>query len=602
MRHFAAVFCLLFLSGLSTAHAQFQPATPPPDVLNFNSSMDEGIPDRIDDIVLPRIQFIFDELIDPRRESIRNFITSENVDDPRLEEAVRGIIRSHLIALQQTEIAIQYLKANRDNILDGKDSLFTSVYGAVGEKQTFAVLSPSPLGGLASLDGTLGTDLTLTFDDQQGGGGDGGEVTKEAANVASQVRPGDFLFLEDPDALNAMVGVTVSGSITGTIVRALQVNGNTPEAAANSGGGGQNNMEQEIILDPNFNTAEAAGNTMSNFDDTRVFKVIRFEERATTTRYEQVLATFEALRASLSGLDPNLPNSNGLSTSLRSPISYNRGFTDINTIWAPGIAEFEPLNDTVADFMTANNFGGFVSTRGADRLVRERGFSNSNSFQNVGRNEDVGLANHGSRTSFPLLWTEDNELPREEASPATDFFGATSQTGVNSVNARNLAFPGQTDEDRAFFRDQQTLFGEPDNVFTQHLGRAFFEETQNHPGLFLDNSINSKDRNSGEFDTGTSETTATAFRRWEMIMKSFAEYSSDFSITNLSGVENNAAVGVSELFGGFAPGDLSSKDAGNYPRFARLLGGSSVGGVDFSRIEPFGKRGKAGFNPVVSPF
>jgi len=261
-------------------------------------------------------------------------------------------------------------------------------------------------------------------------------------------------------------------------------------------------------------------------------------------------------------------------------------------IWAPGIAEFEPLNDTVADFMTANNFGGHVSTRGADRLVRERGFSNSNSFQNVARN--------AGKTSFPLLWTEDNELPRTPS--GSDFFGATSANGVNSVENRGLLIPGQTDQDRAFFGDQQTLFGEPDNVFTQHLARAFFEETQNHPGRFLDNSINSKDRNSGEFDTGTSETTATAFRRWEMIMKSFAEYSSDFSITNLSGVENNAAVGVSELFGGFAPGDLSSKDAGNYPRFARLLGGSSVGGVDFSRIEPFGKRGKAGFNPVVSPF
>ncbi len=597
MRHFAAVFCLLFLSGLSTAHAQFQPVTPPPDVLNFNSSMDEGIPDRIDDIVLPRIQFIFDELIDPRRQSIRNFITSENVDDPRLEEAVRGIIRSHLIALQQTEIAIQYLKANRDNILDGKDSFFTSVYGAVEEKQPFAVLSPSPLGGLASLDGTLGTELTLTFDDQQGGGGDGGEVTKEAANVASQVRPGDFLFLEDPDHPNAMIGVTASGSVTGTVVRALQVNGNTPEAAASSGGGGQNNMEQEIILDPNFNTAEAAGNTMSNFNDTRVFKVIRFEERATTTRYEQVLANFEALRASLSGQNPNLPTSN-LASALRSPIQYNRQFTDINAIWSPGVAAFEPLNEPVAEFMTRNNFGGHVSTRVADRLVRERGFSNSDSFQNVFRNEHPLNA----RTSLPLLWTEDNGLPRSPSPPGTFFGAGSARNGENTVGVGPLAFPAQTDEDRAFFRDQQTLFGEPDNVFIQHLGRAFFEETQNHPGRFLDNSINSKNRNPGEFDTGTSETTATEFRRWQMIMKSFAEYSSDFSITNLAGVENNAAVGVSELFGGFAPGDLSSKDAGNLPRFAKLLSGSTAGGFNFARFEPFGKRAKAGFNPVVSPF
>ena len=248
--------------------------------------------------------------------------------------------------------------------------------------------------------------------------------------------------------------------------------------------------------------------------------------------------------------------------------------------------------------MTARNFGGFTSTRGADRLVRQRGFSNSDSFQNVAVNEAFG------RTSFPLLWTEDNELPRvrTRTNPANPyFFGATHDDGVNSVQAGPLEFPGQSDEQRAFFRDQQTLFGEPDNIFTQHLGRAFFEETQNHPGRFLDNRINSSDRNAGEFDTGNPETSATEFRRWQMIIESFAEYSSDFTITNPAGVENNAAIGVTELFGGFAPGDLTSKDAGNYARFAGLLGGG-LGGIQFSRIEPFGKRAVSGFNPIVPPF
>ncbi|MFP6764056.1 MAG: hypothetical protein VB858_10565, partial [Planctomycetaceae bacterium] len=84
--------------------------------------------------------------------------------------------------------------------------------------------------------------------------------------------------------------------------------------------------------------------------------------------------------------------------------------------------------------------------------------------------------------------------------------------------------------------------------------------------------------------------------RWQMIIKSYAEFSTDQTLFN------NAAVGISRMFGGFAPGDFSAKDAGNYGRFAAMIGGNSLNGISANRIEPFGKRGKSGFNPVVSPF
>ena len=84
-----------------------------------------------------------------------------------------------------------------------------------------------------------------------------------------------------------------------------------------------------------------------------------------------------------------------------------------------------------------------------------------------------------------------------------------------------------------------------------------------------------------------------------MILESFGEYSTDLTLNNNAAV---GLVGISSLFGGFAPGDLSARDSGNFARFAALLGGGSLSKIDDRRIEPFGKRGSAGFNPVVSPF
>lgn len=84
-----------------------------------------------------------------------------------------------------------------------------------------------------------------------------------------------------------------------------------------------------------------------------------------------------------------------------------------------------------------------------------------------------------------------------------------------------------------------------------------------------------------------------------MILEAFGEYSTDLTLNDNAAV---GLVGISSLFGGFAPGDLSAKDSGNYARFAGLLGGGTFSGINVQRIEPFGKRGAAGFNPVVSPF
>ena len=79
-----------------------------------------------------------------------------------------------------------------------------------------------------------------------------------------------------------------------------------------------------------------------------------------------------------------------------------------------------------------------------------------------------------------------------------------------------------------------------------------------------------------------------------MIIESFAEHSTDLDLFNV------AAVGIGDIFGDFVPDDLRARDAGSYADFAALIGSSSgLNAIDVTRIEPFGKRGNAGFNPIV---
>ena len=80
-----------------------------------------------------------------------------------------------------------------------------------------------------------------------------------------------------------------------------------------------------------------------------------------------------------------------------------------------------------------------------------------------------------------------------------------------------------------------------------------------------------------------------------MIIESFAEHSTALDRFDV------AAVGVADIVGDFAPGDIRARDAGSYADFAALIGGASnsLNSIDPTRIEPFGKRGTAGFSPVV---
>ncbi|NQV26480.1 MAG: hypothetical protein HQ518_19155 [Rhodopirellula sp.] len=538
------------------------PTLPPVNSDIDAPASDAGIPALLSNITLPDVQFLFDGLLDPNRISQIEKVTGASLGDARLTNAANSVILNHLVAMQQVELAIQFLQANRDNILAGTNSEYNGIFGNPGALRDVAVVSPTPLSGLATVQTSVGGLVQLDFNDNT------------MPNLPGQLNAGDYVF----------VGDAPNQDPTGFVMKVEQIMFDV------------DGSNQSVTGTGTFGGALSAVNRGM----VPVYKIVQFEQRTDPARFERVLQTFTAIRDELSGLNVNLPPA--LQTS--NAITYQRGFTDFNQVWAPGIAPFTPLDQVVQQELSVY---GATSTAMADRLIRQAGLSNSNSYDHISNLQSLSTA---PTQTTPLLWTEDNNLPSD----------------VNGLLISNA-----TDSSRAFFADRQTIFGEPDNPFTQYIGRAFLDETIRYNAPFFDNQIGVADNSAPQTFTttttlgngqsvtvtqtltdplrlfqlsdgsivqipgsGTPIIEKTELRKWQMIIESFAEHSSDLSQFNV------AAVGVSAISGDFVADDLKARDAGNYARFAALIGGSSgLGTIDFGRIEPFGKRGTAGFNPVV---
>lgn len=596
----------------SNAFAQLNPpadvVTPRPDYNDPTGRRD--IPTLRADIqaLLPQIQFIFDTALDPQQLSILETLTQQNIDDSRLSEGARSVIRNHMAALQQVELAIRFLQANRSQIIAGNSPTFNGIFGNISQLRDVAIISPNPINGLATLvrpavgnnnNNNASQFFQLTFQNQGGGGNNN---QQQQITASTQLRAGDYIYVSASNGTGQAAGNTVAP--LAFLARVFLV-----ATGSAQGGNNNNNQQQRIILDPALPPIIPANAQLTNL---QVFRVLRFDRQADPTRYENVLNTFEAIQDALQGFTPrtSLLGTQAIQLSA-SAITYNRDFTNISTIWAPGIAPFTQLDPTVRNFLTERTQGITFTTAGpgADRLVRQFGFSTSDSFAHLDRLEDQAAGrsvDRLNRPTYPLLWADDNDLP------------LTFDSRLRVTNS--------TDDDRPFFRDRQTIFGQPDNVFTQYLGRAFFDETIQHASdKTLDDSVRvdtpllqaqrqqripaggvpqtSTSQNNGAQPTleiadipesGDPTTQDTEFRRWQMIIESFAEHATDLTQFN------TAAIGLKELLGGGAlPGDLAVKDAGNFARFADLVGGTGADAIDVDKVEPFGKRADGGFNPVV---
>lgn len=612
-----ATLFVLAMSSLGRAQTQ----TIPNDVLNPAS--DAGIPTLltgVNSIIRPQDFAVlqFDSLLDP----------SNGADPTRLTAAAQSILLNHRVAQQQVELAIRYLQSNRNEIIAGRNEPFNRIFGRSGIKQKVAILAPVPLPGQFNL-----VSSTLLQHRPQGGGG-GGNQQGPRVSVGTLLRVGDFLFLPDPNSnvggnqqnQNNFTRTTYPNlSTTGSIVKIAGIVQGGINQQGGGGGGGQNqNQNTDFILDPNASsTTGTTGNQAQN--NLTAWRVIRFEFQDDPSLYNQVFATFVAIREALAGYDPS---QGSRTTQTQNPILYHRQFRSIGPqisssgqvtpgFYAVGQASYTPLNSLVAA-----NLG--ISGRNADRLVRQAGLSLSDSHYHLDRLEDLGNSNitvdRKGQPITPLLWTEDNDLPLE--------FGTRNQV------------PGATNEDRAFFRDRQTIFGDylnnatytADGIYDQFIGRAFLEEKILHDGGFADTGVASqtplaqgirqrREPAGGvpQFTPGTANSPAQpelevaaipetgkptegkTLRKWQMILSSFAEWSDVLTSTDPTnpGVRNSAFLGLMQLNGGGGLPQLRVNDADNYSLFADILNSSNAGGIDFNRIEPIGKRGNAGFNPVV---
>lgn len=607
------------LSTVTTEFAQAQVV--PNDVTNPAS--DAGIPALLtgaNSIIRPQDLAVlqFDSLLDP----------SNGADPARLSAAAQSIRLNHMVAQQQVELAILYLRSNETEIIAGKNEPFNRIYGKNTVRQKVAILAPVPLPGGFNL-----SSPTLLQARAQGGGG-GGNAQAPRISVGTLLQAGDFLYLPDP---TSNVGSANSQATTNNFTRTQYPNlstnpGYVVKIAAvirggiqGQGGGGNNNNQNQntdFVLDPNFGNVQTGQRALNNLT---AWRVVRFEERDDPTIYYQVLATYMAIREALAGYDPS-QLTRGIQTQNR--IQYSRTFQAIGPqISATGTSTAGfyargQANYTQLDALVATNLG--ITGRGADRLVRQAGLSLSDSHYHLDRLEDLGnstiTTDRKGQPVTPLLWTEDNDLPL-------------------TFNSR-VQVAGATNEDRAYFRDRQTIFGDylnnpnytGDGIYNQFVGRAFLEELLSHAGGFADTGVASTtalqqgirqrrnpaggalqftgggntpqvpDLETGDIPETGSATEGKTQRKWQMILSSFAEWSDSATRStdpNNRSVFNSAFLGLLDLNGGTGLPSLRASDATSYSSFADLLNSSNSGGISFSRIEPIGKRGNAGFNPVV---
>ncbi len=587
-----------------------------------------------------RAMLTFDAVLDPGRLAAPSdpnnleFFRRANFDD--LTPGVQTIIRNYLIAQQQVQLAIDFLESRREEILAGDNDQFNDVFGNIGLRRRHAILAPRPLSGVVDVNvNTAGGNFELEADDP-------------FPAFSSQLRAGQLIWVGTNPA---------SQNDQGRVFRVVRVDADDD---------GDN---QVIITD-----TSGTGNTQALTSGQNVYRVVGFTNTARPERFDVVLETFEAIRQALAGYNVgaaagsttggmqtliNLADPNSRAELIQHNVQFQRGYQAIGPVggsqssgnpyvpvFTRGIGRYASLDGfTGGRNETDPALAAQLELFGADRLFRQAGLSTSDSHTNLDRVEDIrdGLAfdrgvpptNQSNRRpvfnrgmALPLLWTEDNQLP--------ETFNSRTPTG--------------TDEDRAFFRDRQTIFGRLnfgntqgniDDPFEMFIGRAFLEETIHHersPGDFLGsipiinnplavglrthresagavpvcagqtaNTTNPRtdctevgdmpETGNGEADSVSRSTT---FRRWQMIIEAFAEWQS--AETESGTFANRTAfVGLLNIVGGGADPGLRVKDAGSFARFAALIGStrSDTSGIDRTRIEPRNRRASAGFFPIV---
>ncbi|NOX55497.1 MAG: hypothetical protein GXP27_13885 [Planctomycetes bacterium] len=578
-------------------------------------------------------------LLDPQR--FTNPILFDIDFDPTagfgpLPREAKDILISHRIAQQQVELAILFLEANRDAILEGKEPNFLQVFGPIGRARPAAMLQSSLTpygnsqisGGLGSVSGAASATGQTGFQLQAQGQG--------MVYWANQLRPGDWIAIDPSGA-----GPQFQGD---AIVRRVE----RVELGTNG--------QATIYLD-------RRGAPIPSVSNAAISKVLvdrngnpRFTTRNQSEVLQQVIDTYRAIENALAGLDPANPD-----PALRREIIYRKRFTRFTDVWGRDVGTFTQspitLDQTPSDMpawyrpndpaYSGNNLPAFIP----DRRLRQAGFSTSTSRDHLHALEadrfgiptrfdaqtdrplsNRGLAQRRDQTAnrpgvidaLPILWTEDNDDPSRtffenrqllftppnlasttngpyEVFTGPRFYSGTGfEDGGDGVPRVRFAWDG--------FFDWRTVaadgVGRESMLITDPFGTNRMSDalTTDPPSYSLVLSP----------DSGTPFERPVALRQWQLIIRTFAEWTTDFSSRSINNVPNVAVIGLIDMLTGrqhiFSgrmapiPGldlSLQAMDAGKYARFAGLIVAGGGGGVASRPMEPIGKRASAGFYPVV---
>ncbi|MEX0727782.1 MAG: hypothetical protein WEB58_03885 [Planctomycetaceae bacterium] len=343
-----------------------------------------------------------------------------------------------------------------------------------------------------------------------------------------------FTGLQGSNIVEVTTGVYTGDPSTGTYdnaFRTLHVGDNIFIGDPRTGGAihritqiiGVDGGEVAVVLDSPLH---------QDFIGTQAYNVRRFEQTPNTSHYNQVVNTLAAIR-----------------DALDQDTSYNGTFNQASydQVFQSGSGTFPGLEE-LEDF-----FG-----RPIDRAFRQDGFSHSNSQAHLQNIRDRRLA----LLLLALLWTEDNS---------------------NIVGGGQLT----NDEDRPYFGNLMTLFGDLNDPNSQNVGQAFLDELVSFVGDFFDPNF-----------IGSPTQVPTEFQQWEMIIMSFAEYGADLSANDIAAI--NLMMFQDEFFPEGSPYFLENRDAGNFADFADMFSLTSEGGtINPFTMEPFGKRAVSGFEPIV---
>ncbi|HID21571.1 MAG TPA: hypothetical protein EYP14_04135, partial [Planctomycetaceae bacterium] len=317
-----------------------------------------------------------------------------------------------------------------------------------------------------------------------------------------------------------------------------------------------------------------------------------FTQRNESDVLQQVIDTYKAIRDALNGLDPANPD-----PAFQREIVYRGKFTRFTDIWGRGDGVFThpqvPLDQTPSDMpnwfqpndpdYSGNNLPAFIS----DRRLRQAGFSTSTSRDHLYRIE-------ADRFGIPTIYDPQSDRPLSDRGLNRRPDPTPNRAGV--IDALPILWTEDNDDPgRHFFENRQLIFSppnlgtDPNGPFEVFVGKRFytglgFEEggdglprlgfawdgfddwrqiaasgvTQQLTRITdpfgtdrITDQLGWPENPQWDYvlrpESGTPREEPIALRQWQLIVRNFAEWTTDFGSQSLNNVPNVAVIGLMDM-------------------------------------------------------